>query len=1124
MNPTIRITPLLALLATLWLSRNAVAVERFVPQQYPTIQAAINASIAGDVVTVAPGTYVEGIVFAGKNITVRSSGGAAVTTILPTSIGRRCVTFVNGESNAAVLDGFTLRGGNPTGGTLPGHGAGILCCSSSFPTILNCIVRDGICELGAGIYSCLNSCARLGNVVFCNNLATSGYGWDIGQCYTDLGGVVVCAECGCSPGSIVQWPVSQGGNGHWYQARLQSAQLGWDAARSESIARGGDLATIESAQEQAFLQALMRPYSNAYWLGLQQDAGAAEPLGGWRWTTGTALTFANWAGGQPDNANGNQHYGAMLLSGGWSDWRVDGETFNNRVGIRGWIIEWSEDCNLDGTVDFGQIQSGQLADIDADGVPDLCETPVIDCNSNGVDDSIDLNGGSSVDCNSNGIPDDCEVDGDGDGAIDGCDGCPNDPAKTSPGICGCGVADADSDSDGTADCDDVCPSDPTNLCGATSASGTVVCWGAGLTASGSFPEYGQSAPPALTGRVVDIAAGWTHSLAIREDRSVVGWGANRNNLGAVVNQSVVPADLGACRAVSAGFYHSIAIQANGSVRCWGDNRFGQSTPPVDLGACTTVSAGGYHCAAIRADQTVRCWGAGLVNTGFLPDLGQSIVPSSLGLCVSTASGGYHTAAIRSDGTLVIWGSNQFGQATPPADLGACAAVAAGDVHTVALRTNGSVVCFGGGTTSTGVFPQFGQSIVPSELGACSGIAAGGYHTVVLKADGSIASFGAGAAPATSNDPYYGQALVPAALRGPDAGLRVAAGGRHTVVITRTRLVPSQYSTIQAAIDASSDGDTVVVAAGAYVGPIDFLGKRIVVRGAGASDTTISGASGQVSSVVRMMSNEPAGTRLEGFTIRGGITGSPVPGNPSAFAGGGLFMYRSDATVAGCIFENNRAAFGGGLYLLYSGGLIENCVIRTNQSEAFGGGGLLFDCATLVRTSTFAANTTVTAGGGLHIVQIDSSTAAPALVQCEFTGNAATQQGGGVSWYPRRNTLMLTGCSIVGNNAPQGGGGLYVYPASTFPGGLTPTLLVDTEVCGNESVNATGSFVASGKSIVCDCAGDVDSNGQIDGVDLAAVLAVWGSDGANYPSADANHDGVVNGADLGTLLSGWGTCP
>jgi len=43
------------------------------------------------------------------------------------------------------------------------------------------------------------------------------------------------------------------------------------------------------------------------------------------------------------------------------------------------------------------------------------------------------------------------------------DACPNDPAKTKPGLCGCGVADTDSDSDGTPNCNDACPNDPNKI-------------------------------------------------------------------------------------------------------------------------------------------------------------------------------------------------------------------------------------------------------------------------------------------------------------------------------------------------------------------------------------------------------------------------------------------------------------------------------------------------------------------------------------------------------------------------------------------------------------------------------------------------------------------------------------
>ncbi len=56
-----------------------------------------------------------------------------------------------------------------------------------------------------------------------------------------------------------------------------------------------------------------------------------------------------------------------------------------------------------------------------------------------------------------------DTDTDGDGTANCIDGCPNDPLKIAPGICGCGVPDTDTDGDGTPDCNDQCPNDPNKV-------------------------------------------------------------------------------------------------------------------------------------------------------------------------------------------------------------------------------------------------------------------------------------------------------------------------------------------------------------------------------------------------------------------------------------------------------------------------------------------------------------------------------------------------------------------------------------------------------------------------------------------------------------------------------------
>lgn len=114
-----------------------------VPAEQPTIQSAINVAINGDMILVAPGTYLENLNFMGKAITVQSVKGPAVTIIDGGGLGA-VVTFSTGETNATVLHGFTIQNGNLS------EGAGIAVESSS-PTISgNIITHNGGCN-GAGI-------------------------------------------------------------------------------------------------------------------------------------------------------------------------------------------------------------------------------------------------------------------------------------------------------------------------------------------------------------------------------------------------------------------------------------------------------------------------------------------------------------------------------------------------------------------------------------------------------------------------------------------------------------------------------------------------------------------------------------------------------------------------------------------------------------------------------------------------------------------------------------------------------------------------------------------------------------------------------------------------------------
>jgi predicted outer membrane repeat protein len=178
---------------------------------------------------------------------------------------------------------------------------------------------------------------------------------------------------------------------------------------------------------------------------------------------------------------------------------------------------------------------------------------------------------------------------------------------------------------------------------------------------------------------------------------------------------------------------------------------------------------------------------------------------------------------------------------------------------------------------------------------------------------------------------------------------------------------------------------------------------------------------------------------------------------------------------------------------------------------------LFRCSTLLEDCAFEGNTAVANGGGIHAVLGTATVRASSISQ-----NLAYSGGGGLSWDAGGSTawsLRLEDSLVTKNSAQIGVGGVRV-----FPNPQVPTLaIVASEVCGNAGGNIDGFYSADAASTVCECAGDIDASGVINGVDLSALLSVWGTAGAQYPRADANRDGLVSAADLAIVLSNWGPC-
>ncbi len=138
--------------------------------------------------------------------------------------------------------------------------------------------------------------------------------------------------------------------------------------------------------------------------------------------------------------------------------------------------------------------------------------------------------------------------------------------------------------------------------------------------------------------------------------------------------------------------------------------------------------------------------------------------------------------------------------------------------------------------------------------------------------------------------------------------------------SETVRVPGDYATIQEGLDATSAGDTVLVAAGTYGGAgntdLSFGGIDRVLRSeSGAEGTVIDAADGWRG--VLMSQDESRASVIEGFTFVGG----------GDVQGGAIRLSEADPTIRGCRFEGNGGSMGGAIDLVIGSSVaLNSCVV------------------------------------------------------------------------------------------------------------------------------------------------------------------------------------------------------
>jgi alpha-tubulin suppressor-like RCC1 family protein len=312
-------------------------------------------------------------------------------------------------------------------------------------------------------------------------------------------------------------------------------------------------------------------------------------------------------------------------------------------------------------------------------------------------------------------------------------------------------------------------------------SATLAQWGA----SNSVAQINQ--PASLT-NCMAIAAGSYHSLAVRSDGAVIGWGDN------AYGKATPPAGLASVVEVAAGYNHSVARRSDGSVITWGDPQMTNTPAFSSTYPATAIAAGEYFSMALYAGS-VYVWGAS-PPTGHPNPGNVTAIAAGRGFCVAVQQ-------VSGVGRVVVWGS---GSPQPPAALANgtynVLAVAAGESHCVAILSDYTLVAWGNN--------YFGQLNYPSGTYNIVGLSAKGNYTLARRSDGAI--FGWGDNSQHTTTPPTGLSNVVA----------VAAGTQHALALY---WAPLTFAT-QPQSQTAFTGDRVVFSVSATGSePVTYQWKR-----------------------------------------------------------------------------------------------------------------------------------------------------------------------------------------------------------------------------------------------------------------------------------------------------------
>ncbi len=379
------------------------------------------------------------------------------------------------------------------------------------------------------------------------------------------------------------------------------------------------------------------------------------------------------------------------------------------------------------------------------------------------------------------------------------------------------------------------------------AAADLACGGKNAVATAGKTEESRPLPPTTeqtaaktdtpktaSGGASPIAAGELHTVFLKRDGMLLGWGYNNyGELGdGTEKKRLIPVEvkgpggkgnLEGIAAIAAGGAHTLALKKDGTVWAWGRNNKGQLGDDTDddrktpvqvkgpggkknLEGIISIAAGELHTIAVKNDGSV--WGWGYNNDWQLGD-GTSKKrltpvqvkgPGGQGFLegiVAVAAGSTHTLALKKDGTVWAWGNNDKGQLgddtgdsskTPVLVKGlkGVIAIAAGSTHSLAVKADGTLWAWGNNVSGQlgdkGITNRLAPVWVKSIAGVTT-VAAGENHSIALKADGTVWTWGSNSAGQLGiNEGTSTMRLVPVFVDGLSGITAIGAGYNHSFAL------------------------------------------------------------------------------------------------------------------------------------------------------------------------------------------------------------------------------------------------------------------------------------------------------------------------------------------------------